>query len=70
MDGRHIGMLADSLGVPDTYLADVDPQEAGQVMLALCYFRVVGPHIGSVWKTSSSSVLGAPGEASIDTWSP
>ena len=41
MDQFYVNMLVDSLGVPDVYLEDVDPQEAGNVMLALTGFRFV-----------------------------
>ena len=41
MDQFYVNMLADSLGVPDVYMDSVDPQEAGNVMLALTGFRFV-----------------------------
>jgi hypothetical protein len=41
MDAFYVGLLADSLRVPDTYLDEVEPQEAGSMMLALTYFRHV-----------------------------
>jgi len=41
LDQFYVNMLADSLGVPDVYLEDLDQQEAGNVMLALTGFRFV-----------------------------
>lgn len=41
VDQSYVNMLADSLGVPDVYMDSVDPQEAGNVMLALTGFRFV-----------------------------
>ena len=41
MDQFYVNMLADSLGVPDVYMDNVAPQEAGTVMLALTGFRFV-----------------------------
>jgi hypothetical protein len=41
MDEFYVDMLADSLGVPDVYMDNVAPPEAGNVMLALTGFRFV-----------------------------
>ncbi|GGF19253.1 hypothetical protein GCM10011611_26430 [Aliidongia dinghuensis] len=41
MDQPYVNMLADSIGVPDAYLGDVNQQEAGNVMLALTGFRCI-----------------------------
>lgn len=44
LEPAYIGLLADSLRVPDTYMDEVDPQTAGMTMLGLTYVRAIsGP---------------------------
>ena len=44
LEPAYIGLLADSLRVPDTYMGEVEPQTAGMTMLGMTYVRAIsGP---------------------------
>ena len=44
LEPAYIGLLADSLRVPDTYMGEIDPQTAGMTMLGMTYVRAIsGP---------------------------